>query len=174
MPGTARLGVGSAYVNSISCGAPGECAAGGHYVNNSNNDHYEPFVVSETKGSWGNAIEVPGTATLKAGCRRSARHCIDYGTEVTSISCAAAGECAAGGAAGGGWPFLSTYPINYPNFVVSETKGRWGNAIEVPGTATLNAISCAEAGECAAGGGYYQAFVVSQTNGEWGNATRFK
>jgi hypothetical protein len=44
----------------------------------------------------------------------------------------------------------------------------------VPGTATLNSISCAAAGECAAGGGYYKAFVVSATNGDWGNALRLK
>jgi hypothetical protein len=44
----------------------------------------------------------------------------------------------------------------------------------VPGTATLNAISCSAAGECAAGGGYYNAFVVNETNGTWGNALRFK
>jgi hypothetical protein len=60
--------------------------------------------------------------------------------------------------------------------VVSETNRTWGKAIEVPGSGTLNAggnasvasVSCASAGNCAAGGtyrdssGHLQAFVVSQ------------
>jgi len=54
----------------------------------------------------------------------------------------------------------------------------------VPGTASLNAggvagvnaVSCATAGNCSAGGFYHdigyaaQAFVVTQTNGTWGTA----
>jgi hypothetical protein len=61
--------------------------------------------------------------------------------------------------------------------VAGEKNGSWGTAIEVPGTATLNAggtaevnsVSCASTGNCAAGGiyidgsGHNQAFVVSQT-----------
>ena len=61
--------------------------------------------------------------------------------------------------------------------MVSETNGSWGNAIEVPGSGTLNAggaadvtsVSCRSAGTCAAGGiyhdasGHTQAFVVNQS-----------
>jgi hypothetical protein len=60
--------------------------------------------------------------------------------------------------------------------VVREAKGKWGNAAEVPGTAALNkgrdaqvtSVSCAAAGDCSAGGYYYNeqqanlAFVVSE------------
>jgi hypothetical protein len=60
--------------------------------------------------------------------------------------------------------------------VASEVSGKWRAAIEVPGSATLNAdgnaevnaVSCAAAGTCVAGGFYAdssnndQAFVVSQ------------
>lgn len=174
VPGTAALGVG-ADVTSISCAAPGECAAGGYYDTGHYDDFREhAFVVSEANGTWGNAIEVPGTARIKSGCARPLRRCSGPGADVTSISCAAAGECAAGGAVLHRWPFRSTYPVNFPTFVVSETNGTWGDAVTVPGTATLNSISCAAAGECAAGGGYYKAFVVSATNGDWGNALRFK
>jgi hypothetical protein len=63
-------------------------------------------------------------------------------------------------------------------FVVSETGGKWGKAIEVPGTAALNqgglaavnSVSCATAGNCSAGGQYTTAsgaeevFVVSETS----------
>jgi hypothetical protein len=56
--------------------------------------------------------------------------------------------------------------------------GTWGSAREVPGTATLNhryaqvnSVSCASAGNCAAGGFYtdssqlLQAFVVNERPG---------
>jgi hypothetical protein len=170
VPGTATLNSwGNAWVNSISCAADGECAAGGYYTDSRYRQH--GFVVSETNGSWGNAIEVPGLATLNRGGH----------AEVDSISCAAAGDCAAGGYYTDG-----RFGLRQQAFVVSETNGSWGNAIEVPGTATLNrggsaevnSISCAGAGDCAAGGYYkdgrfglgQQAFVVSETNGRWGKA----
>ena len=72
-------------MSSISCAAAGECAAGGYDTDGSRQPGF--FVVSETNGSWGDAIEVPGMATLNTGGV----------AEVNSISCAAAGECAAGG-----------------------------------------------------------------------------
>ncbi len=68
--------------------------------------------------------------------------------------------------------------------MVREIGGHWLKAIEVPGTAALNGggnarvtwVSCASAGNCAAGGsyqdrsGHQQAFVVSQVNGRWRSA----
>jgi hypothetical protein len=62
-------------------------------------------------------------------------------------------------------------------FVVEETNGTWGTAIEVPGTAALNqggfafveSVSCASAAECSAGGiyadssGHDQVFVVDKS-----------
>ena len=65
--------------------AAGECAAGGSYMDGSGDD--QAFVVSETNGVWGNAVEVPGTAALNSG-----GHAVVY-----SVSCGAAGDCAAGG-----------------------------------------------------------------------------
>ena len=61
--------------------------------------------------------------------------------------------------------------------MVNQVNGTWRTAKEVPGTATLNtggsaslnSLSCAPAGNCSAGGantdnsGHGQAFVVSQT-----------
>jgi hypothetical protein len=167
VPGLAALygKGGGADVSSISCAAPGDCAAGGNYTNGRTS---QAFVVSEQNGRWERAIEVPGTATLNAG--GSAR--------VDSVSCGASGDCAAGG--------YYTDHRNEQAFVVSEKNGRWRQAIEVPGTAALNiggeaeadSISCADAGDCAVAGFYdpkhsqshYQPFVVSETNGSWGTA----
>src|SRR5579862_497822 len=166
VPGSATLNSGGdARVESVSCVAAGDCAAGGYYDDGSGN--YQVFVVSETYGVWGIAVEVPGSAALNSG----------GDARVLSVSCAAAGECVGGG-------YYKDGSGHYQAFVVSETHGGWGAAVEVPGSATLNSgedarvfsVSCAAAGECAAGGyykdgsGHYQAFVASETNGVWGTA----
>ena len=166
VPGTAALNKrGNAEVRSVSCGAAGECAAGGSYKDGSR--RYQAFVVSETNGVWGGAVEVPGTAALNKRGDAS----------VVSVSCAAVGACAAGG----GYEDGSGHG---QAFVVSEKNGVWGGAVEVPGTVALNSggnaavysVACSAAGECAAGGWsadgspHLQAFVVSETNGVWGGA----
>src|SRR5215472_14787617 len=46
---------GGAQVSSLSCGSPGNCAAGGFYRDRSG--HGQAFVVSERNGVWGKAIE---------------------------------------------------------------------------------------------------------------------
>jgi hypothetical protein len=175
VPGTATLNAdGAAAVDSVSCAAAGSCAAGGYYYDGS--DHMQAFVVSEKNGVWSKAGEVPGTASLNvAGV-----------AAVGSISCAGAGSCAAGGyytvARAPGDNGLDATQA----FVVSEKNGVWRKAVEVPGTAKLNAgreagvrsISCATAGYCAAGGSYTDgsdnahAFVVSETNGVWSTAVK--
>jgi hypothetical protein len=126
------------------------------------------FVVSQKNGLWGRAGEVPGTGALNKGK--------DAG--VSSVSCASAGNCSAGG-------FYRDAAGIVQVFVVSEKNGRWGKAQEVPGTAALNrgrtgasigSVSCASAGNCSAGGGYTTAarqqlaFVVSEKSGIWGRA----
>jgi hypothetical protein len=121
--------------------------------------------------SWGSAIEVPGTAGLNVGGAAT----------VNSVSCASAGNCAAGGSYVDGSSHRQAY-------VATEHGGVWGAAIEVPGTAHLNAggfaqvyeVSCASAGNCAAGGFYTDAsnvrhaFVVDETSGVWGAATEVR
>jgi hypothetical protein len=155
-------------VLSVSCGAPGDCLAGGYYRDGIG--HRQAFVVGETNGEWGNAMDVPGTATLNSGGSAG----------VNSVSCAAVGDCTVGG-----YYADRKSALRSQAFVVSETNGKWGTAIEVPGTATLNtgaraqvnSISCPDARDCTASGFYTDkqffghAFVVDKTNGSWGNAT---
>ena len=166
VPGSAALNSGEdADVNSVSCASAGNCAVGGSYRDASG--HLQAFVVSEVKGTWGTAAEIPGTAALNAG---------GYAV-VESVSCAPAGTCAADG-------FYRDASTDDQAFVVSEKNGTWGTAVQIPGTAALNAggsaqalsVSCASSGNCGAGGSYrdasalYQAFVVSEKNGVWGSA----
>ena len=166
VPGTAALNTGGgAAVNSVSCASAGNCSAGGYYTDSSNSR--QAFVVSEVSGTWGTATEVPGTAALNTG-----RDAV-----VSSVSCASAGNCSAGG-------FYEDSSSHLQAFVVNEAGGTWGTATEVPGTAALNtggsaavnSVSCASAGNCSAGGSYLdgpdhgQAFVVSEVGGTWGTA----
>jgi hypothetical protein len=166
VPGSATLNSGgNAGISSISCAAPGNCAAGGQYTDSSR--HVQALVVSATAGTWGHAEEIPGTGSLNAG----------GAAYVNSLSCSAAGDCAASGQ-------YTDASSKQQVFVVTETAGTWGNAKEIPATATLNAggsadvytLSCASAGNCAAGGqytdssGHTQAFVVNESHGTWGNA----
>jgi hypothetical protein len=162
VPGTAALDVGGlAQVFSVSCATVGSCVAGGVYEDGSG--HGQAFVASEVNGTWRTAIEVPGTA--------------GGGATVISVSCRTAGTCDAGGEYIDG---SGTYKV----FVASEVDGTWRTAIEVPGTAALNAadvwvssLSCGSAGNCALGGyftsssSHGQTFVASEVNGTWGKAT---
>jgi hypothetical protein len=155
---------GHAWVNSVSCASAGNCSAGGYYLGSSG---FQVFVVSQVHGTWGKAIEVPGTAALNT--RGNA--------DIHSVSCASAGNCSAGGD-------YSNGTQRFQAFVVSQAGGTWSKAIEVPGTAALNqdanatvtSVSCASAGNCSAGGYYtdssggLHAFVVSQAHGTWSKA----
>jgi hypothetical protein len=167
VPGTAALNQGaSAFLTSVSCGSAGNCSAGGSYFDSSHDR--QAFVVSEAGGTWHTAIEVPGSAALNQGGQ----------AEISSVSCASAGNCSAGG-------HYFDSSIRQEAFVVSEAGGTWQAAIEVPGTAALNkggvagvaSVSCASAGNCSAGGHYsdssyphFQAYVVSQAGGTWHTA----
>jgi hypothetical protein len=162
VPGLPATPPGSA-VTSVSCPLPGTCGAGGYYAGMSG--HQQAFVANEVNGTWRHAQQVPGTATLNAGGDAS----------VTSISCPAAGACAAAG----------TYrPKKGPGqlFVVSERVGRWTRAIQLPGSgklitangSTIGEASCASASTCEVGGTLQtgtsrtRGFFAGETSGRWG------
>ena len=152
VPGTAALNQGGqADAMSVSCASAGNCTAGGHYLDGSG--HAQAFVASEVNGTWQQAEEVPGLAALGPG-----------GSEISSVSCASAGNCSAVGIGGAG------------TFAVSQAHGTWQQAKVVPRITYLSSVSCASAGNCGAGGsyadgsGHAQAFVASEVNGTWQQA----
>ncbi len=168
VPGLAALNKGgNSEVSSVSCASPGNCTAGGDYTDGGG--YQRGFVVSEKDGVWGRAVEVPGLGVLSKD--------VGLGIGVSSVSCASPGNCAAGWAcdvvvAGGGCTTA---------FVVSEKNGVWGTAQEVAGNlntgrdAGIFSVSCASAGNCAAGGesadaSGTEAFVVSEVSGTWAAA----
>jgi uncharacterized repeat protein (TIGR02543 family) len=164
VPGSAALNAGGfADVGSMSCTTARDCTAGGFYTDGSGKR--QAFVVDETNGVWGDAIEVPATDALDTGG--------DAG--VRSVSCATAGNCAAVG-------FYTDLSGSLWAFVTDEKNGVWHDAIAVPGigggdSTIATSVSCAAPGYCSAGGEYndvpnsVHAFVVDETNGSWGNAT---
>src|SRR6266852_4641285 len=79
-----------------------------------------PLAVARA-GTWGTAMEVPGLGSLNQGGN----------AQLASVSCASAGNCAAGG-------FYTDGSGHTQAFVVSQANGTWAKAIEVPGSGTLN------------------------------------
>lgn len=168
VPGTAALnaGDGGAGVASMSCRSNGNCSAGGEYTESSGGE--QAFVVDEVNGTWGTAVQAPGTAALNVG----------DGAQVSAVSCGSPGNCGAVGQYSD-----NTGPLDQV-FAMDEVNGTWQNAQQIPGTGALNAgdeasigsLSCRSPGNCSAGGSYLdasnhlQAFVVSEVNGTWGTA----
>jgi len=156
------FGSTSADITSMSCGAAGDCAAGGFGHDD------EAVVVSERGGHWGGVITVPGIAALRTGNFAG----------VQSVSCPAAGTCTAVGG------YNTKSPGGEP-FVVTEKHGRWGRAFELRQTAALPGshhaglylVSCAAVGDCSVGGlhdnnsGQQEVFVAGERNGQWGKPT---
>jgi hypothetical protein len=156
---------GNAQVRSVSCGAPGNCSAGGYYAPGRN--AFGAFVVNETGGTWGQAEAVPNSARLDSGRTGG----------LEAVSCSAAGEC---GAVGDYLTVVKHRSYEQP-FVVSEKGGVWGLAepLRVPyrltaaGQVDATALSCASPGNCSLGGSYWDKaggwllFVASEANGVW-------
>ena len=147
-------GVGG--VTAISCPAVASCEAGG----DAGLPRSRPFVIAETKGTWGAPEVVPGVASLSGNSSGVGG--------VVGVSCWAVGSCVLAG--------------DYPDgsFVDSEVDGSWQLATALAGFASIpssslevNAVSCSTGGSCAAGGTYTdntgtsQPFVVNDSDGDW-------
>lgn len=150
------LGTTGTRLAGVACPAAGDCTAVGDYLDGSTGSG-RPFVMDSSGGTWGAPQEVPGTDGLSSPSPVSAG--------LTSVSCASAGNCVAGG----------SYDISSATgpqaFLATETGGTWGQAQQVAGMAaldpggwsTLRSVSCAGSGECAAIGVY-----KGTTNGDYG------
>ena len=114
----------------LACWSPLDCVAA------------KNLTASELNGVWGTPQAIPGT----------------YRDQVTEVSCARDGYCAAAGFndSNGG--------VYGPPFVASGPDGSFGAAVTWPGLAP-GPLSCPSAGNCVMAGGSQ---VVSQTDGLWG------
>jgi hypothetical protein len=152
IPGLAALAAGgSDTVNEVSCGAPGDCAATGTYYTGVGADPIEPFLATETRGTWGKATEGPSYGTTQiAG----------------DVTCRGPGDCV----------LFDTSASAAASFVVEEKNGAWGKATLLPGTGSsdVSSLSCTSPGNCLAGGDYLggsltssQAAVWRESDGAW-------
>jgi hypothetical protein len=165
VPGSAALNSGgNAQVTFVSCRKVGYCTAGGDTQRGGST--FTVFVVSERKGHWGNAARLPDMSSLNTG----------GAAKLAAGSCSSAGNCVVGGS------YL--HGSDYEAYLDVQKNGHWHNAIEVPGTASLNkdfdaettAASCASNGNCAVGGNYQngsgqeELFLIRDRKGSWGKA----
>jgi len=163
VPGLSALSVtNAAEVVSLSCGAPGDCSAGGNYLDKSGAS--QAFLIEEVSGTWGAATQLFSTQLLGSGLTNT----------LNAIDCPSAGNCSAVGT------YADTQGLTQP-FELTEANHVWSPAAEIPGIQALNSnagsiltsISCSAVGICSAGGSYTdatsnsQAFLVNEMNGTW-------
>jgi hypothetical protein len=162
VPGTTPGGKFESGATSVSCRANGDCVIGGSYSPvSSTGASTQAFVADEVNGTWRAAVTFSGIAKLNLG--RVA--------QITSVACASAGNCVAGGG------YLDRWNDSRP-FLIMDSGGHWGAPITIPGlpvasttypaSATINALSCPAIGRCDAAGLHFyswkqrEGFVVSQ------------
>jgi hypothetical protein len=150
----------------VSCPTTSSCTGVGYYTDSS--AETQAFYAQESSGTWGDATEIPNTAALNAG----------GAAEALSVSCATDTDCLIGG-------YYDDVSKAQQAFVDEEASGTWGNAVELDGSATLNAggtaevsaVECPAAGDCVAVGEVtdatpqQQAMVAVEDQGSWGAAT---
>jgi hypothetical protein len=158
--------LGGSDAVTVSCvrNQPGDCAAGGFFTDLSGANH--AIVADESGGTWGRAIPLEAAVITRGGSTDS--------TQVTSVSCASPGNCAAA---------VTFKPSSglAQALVADETNGTWGPAHSLPGMINLShgfseadAVSCPAPGSCAFTGKYtddqgrQQVFAASEAAGTWG------
>ncbi len=164
VPDTPALNDGlDAGTAAVSCFSPGNCLAGGWYTH----VNERAFIATETDGSWGGAMALPGVSQLPGFGPNDA-------AQVKFASCTSAGNCTVSG--------LYFLPSGAQGFVGIETDGSWSTqAISGPtgpklGTNThVNAMSCNASGGCAVVGEFLDeagshAFELSRANDAQGFA----
>jgi len=160
-----------ATVSSVSCASPGNCVAGGSYTPNADGGTsgttealQEGFIAEESHGSWHAARLIPALS------------------EVTLVSCPAAGDCAA---AGEGFTPACSPGYDCPAAYVSEKNGTWGTprsvlsaSQEQAHVASITSLSCGGPRDCVVGGDISdysqfngnsdeQAFLLEEKKGSW-------
>jgi hypothetical protein len=147
-----------AFVGSVSCPSPGNCAALGYYTDSAN--HHQGVLLSQTDGVWtGVEASLPPAAA-------------DPHVGIGSVSCSSVGNCTA---VGGYLP-----PSGQQSVLFTETAGTWAAGVTAPLPAgessdwvSVTSVSCTSAGSCAAVGWYrdssgaFQGLLLSENSGIW-------
>lgn len=165
--------VGGIQLESVSCASAGDCTAVGEYQDDSG--QYPGVMLTETNGQWAQGVP----ASLPAGAWSADGQY--QGVTLTSVSCAAAGDCAAVGWYHGYRGKRQTYG----GLLFTEANGQWAQGIAAPlpsnrdsrqmTTTTeldLNSVSCPSPGNCTAVGdylahGHQEGLLLTETDGIW-------
>ena len=152
----------NAYVSSVSCASAGNCTAVGSYYDSSGDR--QGLLLTQTAGSWANGAEAAPPADAGP----------DPGVQLSSVSCASAGNCTAVG-------IYDDSSRGRQGLLLTETAGSWAAGAEAalppvtysdPGV-ELSSVACASAGNCTAVGYYYdgpddtQGLLLTQNAGSW-------
>jgi hypothetical protein len=168
MPGNVSAWAG-ATVGGEACPATGACVVVGTYMSTAGKRL--AYSVSQSGGAWRRAVAL----RLPSGARPLA-----YFYGFGDLSCASAGNCAAGGQ-------YRDASGHYQGFLANEVAGSWQPATELtlPAGASSSganggvvAVSCVTAQHCSAGAAYldgtgnYQALLLSESGYGWGGASK--
>ncbi|HEU5476361.1 MAG TPA: hypothetical protein VFU64_00835 [Gaiellaceae bacterium] len=170
-------------LSSVSCGAPGDCAAVGSYQFG----FAKPLVVSERGGTW-----LAGTEPQPPANAATARdpNIPTVGNPLSLVACPSSGNCTAVGTYTNKDAKAGEYP-----WVLGETAGHWGSGVtaQLPSDANLHGqgerggtapffgftgLSCPSAANCTAVGGYWgrvdveQGLILTERNGTWSRGVR--
>jgi hypothetical protein len=162
-PDVERFGGGA-----LSCPSVGNCTAVGQYRDSAG--HEQGFLLNETAGIWGTAVEAPLPANV-GPAPQVALHL---------LSCPSAGNCTAVG------NYTEPSRNGWQGFVVSETAGTWSAAAIVPSLPAnaspsqermeIGGLSCTSVGNCTVMGNYtdrsgdLDGFLWTEAAGVWGTA----
>jgi hypothetical protein len=156
-----------AWLNSVACNGPGSCTTVGTYRTNSSDT--QAMAVSETGGTWSQAVEIVPPANAASGSAGDAT--------LNSIVCPGTGFCVA----------VGEYADNVGHtraMLAEESNGMWHRASEIAlppnassnPVASLHSVACMVPGSCVAVGEYSdglngQPMVVEEAGGVWGQAS---
>jgi hypothetical protein len=155
----------------LSCPSVGSCAAVGGYVDR--HDDQQGVIFTKRGGSWSQGVEAP----LPANAGPNAAPPNSFENPLASVSCAAAGDCAAIG-------WYVDRSKHRRGLLLTERGGKWkATELVLPAgaprnaVANLSSVSCASRGSCVAVGYYASAgktygLLVVERGGKWGRAAR--
>jgi hypothetical protein len=153
-----------ASLSSVDCASSGSCVAVGGYTDMASAQ--QGVILTLSGGTW-----TPKEVSLPAGADANP------GTNLRSVSCVAAGSCAAVG------NYKDT-SLDFQGLLLTDNSGTWTssramlpiNAAADPAV-SLDSVSCVGTLDCAAAGKYgpnvgeAQALLISATSGSWATGT---
>jgi hypothetical protein len=155
----------------LSCPSVGSCTAVGGYVDR--HDDQQGVIFTKRGAGWSQGVKAP----MPANAGPNAAPANSFENPLASLSCAAAGDCAAIG-------WYVDKSKHRRGLLLTEQSGKWkASELVLPAggprnaVANLGSVSCASRGNCVAVGYYASAgktygLLVAERGGKWGRAAK--